>query len=144
MAKSTHLENDSTKWAHIHEYINRPLNSATHLRILCSDSMSHSVTLRKWGAPSLRMMITKGQSLKFLLTNHSHTWTICGATRNMTSQISHRTLVSLMTVETTGVSNHFSIHPAATTCQKALQHNLSTSTISMVPRTNKEEKPHSR
>jgi len=79
-----------------------------------------------------------------MLTNHSHIEKICGATRNMTSQISHRILVSLMTVETTGVSNHYSIHPAATTCQNALQHNLSTSTISMVPRTNKEEKPHSR
>ena len=73
-----------------------------------------------------------------MLTNHPHIGKICGATRNMTSQIPHHTLVSLMTVETTGVRNLYSIHPAATTCQNVLQHNLSTSTISMVPRTNTE------
>jgi len=78
-----------------------------------------------------------------MLTNHPYVGTICGATRNMTNQISYRNLVSLMTAETTGVSNHYSIHPAATTCQYGIQHNLSTSTISTVPRTNNEEKPHS-
>jgi len=79
-----------------------------------------------------------------MLTNHPYIGTICGATRNMTSQISYRNLVSLMTVNTAGVSNHHSVHPAATTCQYALEHNISISTTSMVPRTNKEEKPHSR
>jgi hypothetical protein len=74
--------NDSTKWAHIQGYFNSPLNSATHLRILCSDTMSHSVTLRKWGTPSLRMITridkvwslcsqiirTQGQSVELLGT----------------------------------------------------------------------------
>jgi hypothetical protein len=134
-------------WQPCAEGFNSGVKGLTSHWIMLFTSESFVLTLsllRNWGAPSLKM--TTSDKVCWLCTHIIRpqwqsvelpgTW----QTKFLTTTLSFPP----MTVETTGVSSLNSIHPAATTCQNALRHNISTSTISMVPRTNSEENPHSR